>query len=620
MALLCSGLVAPVAVGSDGAGEHRSDGATVTVREPSAAVGDVVELVVRFGDTRDATLSLSGAGHDAVLRLDDVDADGRAVVRVNTHLHGRRAYHVEGAADTVNASGPFEPGAYTAAAVDGDGPVDASARRSTGEANLTLTGPRVGGVRLWRGGSTVATDLNSDRTIRDAVDDGALTPAEQVVPGETVVVEVDAAGLGGAYELSRAETSRGRLGDALDAANGRVTVRSADAASDNASDPVVSDLVGAAESVVAAPERGVYYLVLDTTALGSGGERGDRDEGGRTDLLVGVSLGVDGAESADPGAAAGNPRLAFERVAVVDARATVAGAGDRTVELVPEAGVQLRGRTTLAPGTALDVFLTGPDGTAYRDRTAVAAAGNGSSFVATFDLSGVERRTDFEVAFARPDAPTERVSPTTAGTVVRVRPRAGSVELANGTLDPGTARVRASAAHDAVVGLYRRSNNSRGPLLGQLRVPAGNASGFVDLAEPVGENATLVAVLYHDVDASGNLTDADVPYRVDGRPVRDARGAPASATGTPLATTSSVTTDRTTDGTTTASSGDAATVTDEREGTATPDPKTGTTTTDSTERGTPTSNSAPGFGPTAALGALVALLLVRSVVGPRRSR
>jgi hypothetical protein len=512
--VLVLGLVVPSVAIEASAVVDASD-PPIEIDRPTDSVGEVVDVTVRFDDRRRSTLSLQGNGHDATLRLDDYDGDGRAVVRIYTNRRGARAYSIESAVGDVNASGAFGIGTYdVTVAVDGE---------AVAETNLTLQGPRVDALRRWRGPPSLAADLGSERAVRAALDDGSLTAAQAPVIGETLVIGIEASGLAAAYELSDADSERGRLRDAVAAADARLTVRRNGSSVDR--EPLRFDPLRDARAVLAAPERDTYYVVIDTDALADGGREGGLEPG--DELFVGFGFGVDRIDAGD---GAGRPGLTTARVRFTPADATVAGGTDRTVELVPAADERLRGTASFAPGTELAVVLTGPDGQVHRaTTTAEAAPGNRSAFAAPFDLSNVSAPAEFGVTLVYDGRAVVTVQ---EGTTVHVRARAGEVAFANGTTSAGTVRVRASAAHDAVVGIHARGpNGSLGPTLGELSVPAGNASARVELAESAGGNDTLVAILYRDEDASGNLTAADRPYLVGGEQVTDVRNVSAGTDG-----------------------------------------------------------------------------------------
>lgn len=253
---------------------------------------------------------------------------------------------------------------------------------------------------------------------------------------------------------------------------------------------------------------------------------------------------------------------------VEDAGASFVSRRDGLVEVEAERRQRLRGRTTLAPGSELTVRLHPLDATG--DPFAANATVNRSrAFTATFDLSNASGDL-FAVGVAGITDP-----PVVEGgaTLVAVGDATGAVVTASDQRSDGT--VFYGPALTTTDGGFAVVRDGAGDLVGVSEFHAAGARvAQVDLSPPLTGEQTVTVTLYRDVDGDGAFGDADVPYRVDGDPVRD---------------TATVEVER-----------------DRRTPTVTEDsPPSGETTSTTEPTRTPSASAAPGFGPLAALLALV---------------
>lgn len=253
---------------------------------------------------------------------------------------------------------------------------------------------------------------------------------------------------------------------------------------------------------------------------------------------------------------------------VEDAGASFVSRRDGLVEVEADRRQRLRGRTTLAPGSELTLRLHSL--TATVDPTATNATVNRSrAFTATFDLSNASDDL-FAVEAAGITDP-----PVVGGgaTLVAAGDATGAVVTASNQSSDGT--VFYGPALTTTDGGFVAVRDESGDLVGVSEFhAAGSRVAQVELSPPLTGEQTVTVTLYRDVDGDGTFGDADVPYRIDGDPVRD-----------------------------------TATVEVER------DHRTRTTTEESTPSGettstteparTPSASAASGFGPLAALLALV---------------
>lgn len=253
------------------------------------------------------------------------------------------------------------------------------------------------------------------------------------------------------------------------------------------------------------------------------------------------------------------------------------------------AGQRLRGRTTLAPGTELELTLVAYAG-ADRNVSATTVVGPNRSFAATVDLADAGDRAVYWLLLEPPAGP-----PVIEGqrTLVSVGgASAARVELHNQT---GTGELLYGPALTTTHGGFVVVRNASGGLIGvsEYRAP-GRAVAQIDLDPRLRQGQRVTVTVYRDVNRNRQFDDHDAPYHLDGRPVRDVARVEVKVEGSPTTTAPAATTRSVSSPTTTAEVG----------------PESPTSTGLGTE---PTSSPGqPGFGPVAAqVGIVVALLLGR---------
>ena len=536
-------------------------------------VGDVGRVPVAFDDTNRATLTVGSEGLNWQVRIDVVDADGNgsAVVKVNTDnaRQSGRVFSAAGADRVENvqrvAGDQFadpdrrvDPAPY---------PLRLSAGGTTNAATLRLENPN--SVRRSVSVTTVSGVVQAGR-VPDAaaVADTGGDAATSVATGDWVVLRVQAAGIFGYVDELEDLTGDGTRG---------VTLRLVRRSGVGSGPDVLGD--ESAYELVPRPERNTL-LVFTKPDIG-GLDVGDRYE---------ARFRVDGSNPYVTSTVERSARLSVERPsATVDAV-------DDGVGVAATASSRIQGRTNLADGTELAVSVSGPDVSASAETTVQ----NGTWRV-DVDLSEATPGQQLTLEVGRLG---ETITSTEA-----VATRPPSVTVADQTPSGGQVVTidRVSAPNGGFVAVYARQPGADGrpaPLGTSTLLPQGTSRNVsVTLDEPLTEQRSVVVVVHRD-DTDGQFEfvtadgTRDRPYRLNDRAV--------SAEAVLSSTDETTATDTPTDATPTDATPTDATPTD-----ATPTDATPTTDGDG-NGGLLDGVGAPGFGPVAALVAVLAVaVLVR---------
>jgi hypothetical protein len=399
-ALVCLASLAVVGASGGAAG---SDHVTVEAATDEEDRGDLLRFAVSLPDGDNATLAVEGPEYSRRVRVTDASGDGEVSLRVNTYLANRSTpsneVYAAAGEDTVTVRGGndtgdnrgerFGLGTYTVAP-EGD-----AGERS---ASVTVTAPGP-----WNATAFVAPAGRADRlTDRAAIERaraaGWLTRSEEVALNDTLVLRVNASGVGGALaaESGPNETSRffavqERPGTALYAINKHL----------GPEEPFTILRLNETRStaVVATPRADTYYIVVATDAVRavSAESRYGRVPHSRLREQVFVPRFVFGGEYRLNGEDFTEPNGSGEFV-LLEREATPIQRHVDPIVVAARGNATVGGTTTLAPGSRVTVRLTrGPDNrTVASDTVRVSQerrdpAGDGYdppgyAFRATFDL------------------------------------------------------------------------------------------------------------------------------------------------------------------------------------------------------------------------------------------
>lgn len=455
-------------------------------------------------------------------------------------------------------------------------------------------------IGTWTAPAADFDDLDDHAAVRAALRNGSLTRTETVAEADVAVFAVPASGSFGA--LGRQKGDREPYADAfadlVAADNGyRFSLNQTDPAPNLA--PARLDLAATNENdglrVVPDEANGTLYVALKTDRLVV--DRPDReglrvrpDQRYEANFTIAESVGLSGGR-----------RTALGTVGFVERTASFETT-DGVLRLDP--GQQcnaVAGQSSVAPGTAVTVRLRGtgdavsltrevPVGRDGAFRTAVAnvTRPSGAAFVAT--VRGFpDSETDGVVGFGRSLTTVSATDRSTAGRTVSV----DSVFL----FEPGfVALYPADAAPErtAPPGCPVEIDRAAATVGVSARLPGNESTNVtVRLDEPLAESRRLVAVPFLDSNGNGQFDPrADDPVFVNGTLVAADLNASLDRPTSPTPTTSVTADSQTT----------AATPTT----TFTPHPPDTPETETATGVAT-TTGTGPGFGPLAALLALVVL-------------
>ncbi|MFB6353343.1 MAG: hypothetical protein ABEJ92_04590 [Halobacteriales archaeon] len=365
--------------------------------------------------------------------------------------------------------------------------------------------------------------LTGPAALRHARENGTLTPAsvgvhrtyeDEVVAYRDVVVH-----------RVRLNGSAVELADRLAGGNGSTTQRFVELV---ANGTVRFELWGAtacppelalnasldrgALRVLADPANDTVSVVLDTDRLlfdppGSGGPTTDTFVHGLNRFvlelpaaggLVNASVGVDNGYHVEPAAAELGGR--YEGLLRVD----------------PASGQTLSGRTSLAPGNRLNVTLVPVAGVDDIEvvRTTVDRA---RAFTAVVDLADVPDGTIDAVGY---ESITEPPVAAAGATFVAVGNATGA--LVDLRAQNTTGEVRYGPTITTTHGGFVAVRNASGGLVGvsEYRRP-GAAVAQIDLEPALDSSQRVTVTVYRDANGNRRFDDGDVPYRVNGSPVRD---------------------------------------------------------------------------------------------------
>ena len=626
-ALVCLASLAVVGASGGAAG---SDHVTVEAATDEEDRGDLLRFAVSLPDGDNGTLAVEGPEYSRRVRVTDASGDGEVSLRVNTYLANRSTpsneVYAAAGEDTVTVRGGndtgdspderFGLGTYTVA------PEGNAGERS---ASVTITAPGPWNATAFAAPAGRADRLTDRAAIERAREAGWLTRTEGVALNDTLVLRVNASGVGGALaaESSPNETARffamqERPGTALywtnedpDPHGGTVIL------------PLNETRSTAA---VAVPRKDIYYLVVATDAIRAVPVESHDERVPCSRLREGVFVPrfeFDGEDRLN-GEAFTEPNGSGEFV-LLEREATPIQRHVDPIVVAARGNATVGGTTTLAPGSQVTVRLTrGPDNrTVASDTVRVSQerrdpAGDG------YDPPGYAFRATFDLRNATP-----------GGVDVRVAANGTTLGTAQGELVGGVAAVKL-AGRDAQSPERVRVTNATLPAGGFLVVKAdGRFLASTDRLDPgTHEN---VSVLLGDLDAEklegattirafvARDTNGDGRYNVQyDRPYLDGPVVvndtlaldPATTTGTPGTGGETATTDGESGTTqsgvsstaTTAGTGSGGT----SAGTAPAETAGGRNPTATTTRG-----DGPGFGVTAVL---LALAVAALGTGVRRRR
>lgn len=466
--------------------------------------GDVVAIQVRVQDGTTATVDIFGRGPDyeVTLELRDDDFDGRVTALFNTYRAGTSdAFEAASSGDEV--------GVYGQTPVEGAVPVGSyrlATRDREETAELEIEPRSTDGVSVLVAPDGSAEDLDSAAAVERYEEAGNLTARPPggtgaVAEHDTLVVQFEASGLSGALAEQPGADDGERLAALLESDLLESEVLEVDPASDLTRAHVPLDQP--AVHPVALPGEDRYLLVVDTDAV-----EYRRGEDGPTE--TGLTPGDEFEATLTVPSWSDLPTSGEEsvagRFAVVARTAHLSSheeAGERFLRPAPAQAVE--GWTTVAPGSELEVVVTGEQFRATRTVT-VGTGDEWGTFDARFDLSSVPEGETVELA-AR-DHRTWLSDPVSA-TVRSPEARLGSPSL---DVEGRTLHlvVTANLSRGGLVTV--RASDRDGRVVGVAAVPPGEQEVRVPLSDLPPQDTPLVVTAVRDLDGDGDLSAGDVPY------------------------------------------------------------------------------------------------------------
>ena len=473
-------------------------------------------------------------------------------------------------------------------------------------ANATVQ--RAGDIGTWTAPAADFDDLDDREGVRTAIRNGSLTRTDTVAERDVAVLAVPASGAFGALDRQKDEDEpyADAFVDLVESGEGfRFHLNQTNPAPNLA--PARLDLAATNENdglrVVPDERNGTLLVALKTDRLVL--DRPDREDVRvrpgqeyEANFTIAESVGLsDGRRTA----------LGTVEIAERTVRFDTGGRGE-VVWSTADCN-SLRGDTTVAPGSTLDLVVRGENRSFTWARTVTVAPDR--TFLATFDTTDVGGLGSFTAqvrgfpdsdtpgAVARPvDRPQLRVSDQSSdGRTVSV----GSVTMDTGGFvalyaveSPAALSVRRAPADGCPTSEFD-ADTATAALIGTSdALDAGQSTNVtVRLDEPLTASRTIVAVAHRDPNGDRRLDPReDAPYTANGTIVADGVTVSVDRPTTPTTTVSPTT--------------DAPTTAVTPTTTATPHPPDTPEPTTTTPIPTTTADG-PGFGPLVALLALVAL-------------
>lgn len=376
------------AVGAVGPGPPTGT-ADVAVQETSleqstyrASAGTVVDLALSVPEGAEGTVNVGSTdvGYLATAEFADSDNSGSVTLSLNTYLAGRPEAGAPASAWTVGdgdsltgtrlrtepLSDPLDPAAY--------------------DVNVTVDGVEADVAVIGLEAATV-TNTTTYTAPGGALDDpGTLTATDRIAVGDTLVARADAPSLLGPLEAASGDSTTERFRSLVADDDVRFGLDEVgDGESDDEAELDLGASVDAGAVEVETTADGTVTLLLDESeAVFDGGETA----GGRFEMDVVL---LEEAGLAEENLATDAEFTFTERAASVDT-----GGGSR-LELPATADATVRGTTTVAPGTAVEVVVR-RSGRFRRAQTVTVTENR--SFAAAFDLGSVEPGTELTVQVA----------------------------------------------------------------------------------------------------------------------------------------------------------------------------------------------------------------------------
>lgn len=500
--------------------------------------GDVARFSVSLPEASNATLVVASenGSYRQRVRVTDASGDGEVKLRVNTYLGGRGAdagavYSVAGDDRRTIGDGNrsrLDPGTYSVRAY-GDTTTNGTHDDS---ATLRLVESERANATVMVGPAGVANRLTSRAAIERARDRGLLTQNGRAAINDTVVLRLDAPGIGGAFAAQSAPNQTGAFLSMLSAEN--VSLYAASRYPGGPHEPGTLLFLNDTEAttVVAEPRRDTYYVAIDTAAATVAWKEDEQRVDYEPELHSAGPMVprfvVNGAHRLNSKQFHGDADLTavFE---LQPRRASIDHRYPETVPLAPRANQTVRGTTTLAPASPLTVRLVTDTGTRLARGTARVSRRAGSTdwnsarryrFNGTLDLT--------DVTFAG-GASVEVVSNGRVLATREVRPVSGraSVELPETeSLDDGSVRVPNATLPDGGFVAVRAGRDGRVLAATDYRERGTYANLSLNVTDADGEppayDGPLVAVAVRDSDGDGlYFQNVDLPYVAGGATARD---------------------------------------------------------------------------------------------------
>lgn len=472
--------------------------------------GNVVEFTVNVENTNTADVEVGGkdVSYTADLTVTDENDDGEVTVYFNTYTAGDgsgAAFSTDADSDdtvTVNSESTIavdklQKASYDLSAFAGGEETDVAVvnlnERSTDGATIH-TAPA--------GASLTSVDQIANATSEDS----------SIAQGDKVVVQIDVSGLEGSALSSSADLVKGSAFAQSDGAY--VTIEQQNPGQNT--QPKTLDV--SKGTLVQDDENDSYYLVFDSSDLNV-----EADE--EYEATFTLDENSDFVENEDATEEVTDSFNVVEQTVSFDAMTEAEDGTDLlSYELSQDKTVTVSGDSTLAAGSEFTVRVRSDGSSPFLKSQEVTVQDDGS-FAATFDMSSVEKGTEFttEARGLSDRIDSELTVPTASisASDVTVTESTNTVVVDEVYLPYGgfvtihDASVTEGAVFDSILGTSKYLE------------PGTHENVEVTLNEPVTESQTLVPMAHQDsndnkvYDFVTSEGDADGPYTVDGSAVVD---------------------------------------------------------------------------------------------------
>ncbi|MBX0324037.1 surface glycoprotein [Halomicroarcula sp. F13] len=569
--------------------------------------GDIARIPIELENTDEATATIGNRnddGYQMTLDVEDGNGDGEVVVTFNTFLAASGSpssvidtvnddddVEIAGDGETATFNGPpagndiLDASSYSMNVTAGAGSSALSngvVDDSQDVATLDLQERSTENAQVW----TAPDDTFSD--ISDAADDDDvaavyelaandnLTQSDTVAFDDTLVVQVEASGLEGAFESEGGDAEAYKSVSGTEDGIFQLTLEEANPGANSAGDDFnINDITTEDVAVIYDEANDTHFVAIDTDSVNSAdGDLSAVKDGDEYVANFTVSEESDLSEDT----VAVNDTFTFE-----EPDSTLNGDQDITVQAA--SGQEIPGTTNVAPGTEVTVKISSQSDASPFLKQPTAYVQADGSFTAVADFSENSPGTNFTASTAISDDEidgTIGAAPSASVSISDQESNGETVVVDSATLSQG-----------GFIAIHNGS--ATGDVIGASSYLEAGSHEDVEVTLDTTQSEDFTAVAMPHLDTDGDQTydfpDNDGPYTANGSAVTDS-AAVTIVSGEETTTEQTTTEQTTTEQPTTEETTEEA------------------TTMETTTEETTTGDSGPGFTAVLALVALVAAALL----------